>query len=57
MAALPALGQASFDQKTVDVGNMGLNLTNFGTIGRPNVRNDPGGPPSMGIFSSPSLRE
>jgi hypothetical protein len=47
LAALPALGQASFDQKTVDVGNMGLNLTNFGTIGRPNVRNDPGGPPSM----------
>ncbi len=39
--------QASFDEEVVNVGNLGLNLTNFGTIGRPNVRNDPGGPPSM----------
>jgi hypothetical protein len=40
-------GQASFDQKTVSVGNIGLNMTTVGTIGRPNVRNDPSGPPSM----------
>lgn len=36
-----------FEQKTLDVGNMGLNVTNVGTFGRPNVRNDPNGPPSM----------
>jgi hypothetical protein len=41
------LAQASFSQQTVAVGNMGLNLTSVGTIGRPNVRNDPSGPPSM----------
>lgn len=39
--------QASFEQQTVSVGNIGLNLTTVGTAGRPNVRNDPSGPPSM----------
>ncbi len=42
-----AQGQASFQQRTIDVGNIGVNLTTVGTIGRPNVRNDPSGPPSM----------
>jgi len=37
----------SFDEKTIDIGNIGVTLTNVGTIGRPNVRNDPQGPPSM----------
>jgi hypothetical protein len=41
------IGQASFDRQTVEVGNLGLSITNVGTIGRPNVRNDPQGPPSM----------
>jgi len=38
---------AQFDQKTIQIGNIGLNVTNVGTVGRPNVRNDPQGPPSM----------
>ncbi len=37
----------SFKEASVKVGNIGLNLTNSGTIGRPNVRGDPQGPPSM----------
>ena len=36
-----------FEQRTVDAGNLGLNVTNVGTFGRPNIRNDPGGSPSM----------
>ncbi|MBI1185611.1 hypothetical protein GC194_15190 [bacterium] len=37
----------TFEEKTVDAGNIGLNVTNVGTLGRPNVRNTPDGPPSM----------
>jgi len=40
-------GQASFEQRTIEVGNLGVNLTTVGTLGRPNVRNDPSGAPSM----------
>jgi hypothetical protein len=40
-------GYSQFDQRTIQIGNIGLNVTNVGTIGRPNVRNDPQGPPSM----------
>ncbi len=39
--------QQSFDRQVVDVGNIGLSVTNVGTVGRPDVRNDPDGPPSM----------
>ncbi|MEO5674342.1 MAG: hypothetical protein ABIQ74_06820 [Chitinophagales bacterium] len=39
--------QQSFDRETIDVGNIGLSVTNAGTIGRPDVVNDPGGEPSM----------
>lgn len=39
--------QASFDRQSVEVGNIGVSVTNVGTIGRPDVRNDPQGPPSM----------
>ena len=39
--------QSSFKEGTIDVGNIGINITNYGTIGRPNVRNDISGPPSM----------
>jgi hypothetical protein len=40
-------GQASFDRETIDVGNIGLSITNVGTIGRPDIVTDPQGPPSM----------
>ena len=36
-----------FEEKTVNVGNLGLTVSNVGSIGRPNVRNNPKGPPSM----------
>ncbi len=42
---LNGLGQ--FAEKSIKVGNIGFNITNAGTIGRPNVRNDPQGNPSM----------
>ncbi|MFZ9968323.1 MAG: hypothetical protein ACO3GL_00865 [Bacteroidia bacterium] len=38
---------AQFEEKSIQVGQMGLHLTNAGTIGRPNVRNEPQGLPSM----------
>jgi hypothetical protein len=37
----------TFEQKTFDVGNIGLTLSNVGTIGQPNIRNNPSGAPSM----------
>lgn len=36
-----------FERISTDVGNAGLSLTNAGTLGRPNVRNDPSGIPSF----------
>jgi hypothetical protein len=36
-----------FDQKSTDIGNIGLSISNVGTVGRPNVKNDTKGPPSM----------
>lgn len=46
---LPAFvwGQAAFEEAVVDVGNVGLTVTNAGFVGRANVRNDPTGPPSF----------
>jgi hypothetical protein len=41
------MAQVSFDAVTVDVGNIGVRLSNVGTIGRPDVRNTPTGEPSM----------
>ena len=38
---------AQFQERTINIGNIGVHITNAGTIGRPNVRNDPQGPPSM----------
>ncbi|ARA92065.1 hypothetical protein AWN76_002030 [Rhodothermaceae bacterium RA] len=38
---------ASFEEAVVDVGNIGLTITNSGFFGRANVRNQPTGPPSM----------
>ena len=37
----------TFEEKTIEIGNIGLNVTNVGTLGRPNVRNTPDGAPSM----------
>ncbi|MFZ1632476.1 MAG: hypothetical protein WAT43_01280, partial [Chitinophagales bacterium] len=45
--AVKTNAQASFDHKVVDVGNMGMYVTNALTIGRPDVRNSPSGEPSM----------
>lgn len=39
--------QSSFDAQVADIGNIGLYLTNAGTLGRPDVRNTPTGDPSM----------
>jgi len=39
--------QPSFDRETINIGNIGLSITNVGTIGRPDVVNDPQGEPSM----------
>lgn len=38
---------AQFEEAFVDVGNLGFRITNAGYYGRPNVRNNPAGPPSM----------
>ncbi len=44
----PALAQdASFEEAVVDIGNVGLTITNAGFIGRPAVRNNPIGAPSF----------
>ncbi|MFU8860071.1 MAG: hypothetical protein ACNA8K_06585 [Cyclonatronaceae bacterium] len=39
--------QQVFERKAVEVSNLGISFTNVGTIGRPNVRNQPVGLPSM----------
>jgi hypothetical protein len=41
-----AVGQ-SFEDAVVNIGNIGLTVTNAGFFGRANVRNAPTGPPSM----------
>ncbi len=43
----PGAAQVPFEEATVDVGNVGLTLTNAGFIGRSNVRNNPTGAPSF----------
>ncbi len=40
-------GQAAFEEAIVDVGNLGLTVTNVGFFGKSNVRNNPTGPPSF----------
>lgn len=39
--------QVSFDPEVIQIGNMGMYVTNAGTLGRPDVRNTPTGDPSM----------
>jgi len=41
------MAQAAFEQAVVDVGNVGVTITNAGFVGRANVRNNPTGPPSF----------
>jgi hypothetical protein len=36
-----------FEETVVDVGSLGMTITNAGFFGRANARNNPGGPPSM----------
>jgi len=43
----PVSAQVSFDNKVIDIGNIGIYVTNALTIGRPDVRNSPSGDPSM----------
>lgn len=46
-ALTEAHAQQVFDRKATTVNNMGLSITNVGTYGRPNVRNQPSGLPSL----------
>ncbi|MEO1023466.1 MAG: hypothetical protein AAFW89_13055 [Bacteroidota bacterium] len=45
--ALPAYAQPPFERIETDAGILGLSLTNYGTIGKPDVRNNPEGGSSM----------
>ena len=48
--ALPtpdAIAQTQFEEAVVNVGNIGVTVTNAGFIGRASVRSNPTGPPSM----------
>jgi len=44
---VPVIGQTSFTQKTTSMGRLKLTMSNFGTIGRPTVRSNVQGDPSM----------
>ncbi len=39
--------QAQFEEAVVNIGNVGLTVTNAGFVGKANVRNNPAGPPSF----------
>lgn len=43
----PAAAQQSFERAETNVGTIGLSISNFGTIGKPDVRNNPEGGFSM----------
>ena len=47
ISAISTQAQVSFDHQVIDPGNIGVYITNVGTFGRPDVRNTPGGDPSM----------
>lgn len=47
LIARPAVGQSSFEEAVIDVGNVGITITNSGFFGKANVRNNPTGPPSF----------
>ncbi len=46
-SATDILAQHQFERRAVEISDLGLSLTNAGTLGRPNVRNQPVGLPSM----------
>ena len=46
LVGLPAQAQL-FDEAVVDVGNVGLTVTNAGFVGNPGIRNNPDGLPSF----------
>jgi hypothetical protein len=39
--------QSNFEEAVIDVGNVGITVTNSGFLGKANVRNNPTGPPSF----------
>lgn len=43
----PAFAQSTFEEAIIDVGNVGITVTNSGFFGKANVRNNPTGPPSF----------
>lgn len=45
--ASSAVAQSPFEEAVVDVGNVGITVTNSGFLGRAGVRNNPTGPPSF----------
>lgn len=47
MLATPLSAQASFERAETEAGIFGLSITNFGTLGKPDVRNNPEGGFSM----------
>ncbi|MBX2818043.1 MAG: hypothetical protein KTR29_00135 [Rhodothermaceae bacterium] len=47
IAPVVSAQDALFEEAVVDIGNIGLTITNAGFFGRANVRNDPTGPPSF----------
>ena len=47
VALAPAGSAQPFERVATDIGNVGLSLSNVGTAGRPQIANDPGGPPSF----------
>lgn len=47
LLAAPAKAQASFERAETNAGTIGLSITNFGTLGKPDVRNNPEGGFSM----------
>ena len=47
MLYLTTDAQVSFDPEVIQIGNIGMYVTNAGTLGRPDVRNTPTGDPSL----------
>ncbi|MBO6792865.1 MAG: hypothetical protein JJ895_03055 [Balneolaceae bacterium] len=47
LATNGAQAQAPFEREETSAGIFGLSITNFGTLGKPDVRNNPEGGPSM----------
>lgn len=46
-SATDSAAQAPFEEAVIDVGNVGITVSNAGFVGKGNVRNNPTGPPSF----------